>query len=211
MATEHPLNNVPAAEGFRTREDLEQFGSDLMAQGQREKSSLQSQFGAINQAARAGASAQRAGVAARQGKLNYDLKSGLRDIQIARRDAMRGVVGNALQRGIYNSGIRKQGQVEVEEGAINAEQDLRAAVKFGLQELQAQMAGIAAQLQQSIASNALAFGQQAMGIDRANRDFITQLLLNYGMILPSQADLVDQTKPTVQPNTGAVTSQPYLN
>jgi hypothetical protein len=177
MATTNPMSNVGKST-YTTHQDLEAFATDLVSQTEKQKGALANQFGAINKAAGAAAGAQRQGVAAQRGQLKYNLQSGLRDIQIQKREGLQGAVSNALQRGIYHSGIRQQNQLKVHEGAINAEDDLRASIKYGLQGLQAQMSGIAAQLQQEMASNAMAFQNTAFGLDQSTMQYIQELLMN---------------------------------
>lgn len=60
-----------------------------------------------------------------RGGIQANLKSGLRDLGLDKQDALRSVVNNALQRGIFNSGIRKENQGRVNTRYNNAVSDLK--------------------------------------------------------------------------------------
>lgn len=77
-------------------------------------------------------------------KLIFQQETGLRDIETAREKGLRGAINNALQRGIYRSGIRIENEGEVMEEADNAKSDLMKQIEFALESLQLSREGISA-------------------------------------------------------------------
>lgn len=113
--------------------------------------------GAAGAAANAGA----AGRAAAKKQLDiqkklyeFQLSTGIRDIEEQREEGLEGAINNALQRGIYRSGIRQKNEAEVHEDANEDKSDLEQKIAFALEQLQAQREGIAAQGAASAAANA---------------------------------------------------------
>ncbi len=78
-------------------------------------------------------------------KLEFQQKTGLRDISQARTKGLRGAINNALQRGIFNSGIRIENASEVNREADEAKSDLKTDIQFALDDLAARREGVAAQ------------------------------------------------------------------
>lgn len=105
--------------------------------------------------------AQGAGMAAERDRLNYQLKSGLRDIGQATEEGLEGATHNATQRGIYNSGVRIENQDTVRREGAEAEQDLRAQVGFSLRALNERAGAIRSQISAIRQSIAAAQAQQA--------------------------------------------------
>jgi hypothetical protein len=124
----------------------------LLDQGQQAQEAYQRAIGAQRAAAAKNRQIQRKA-------LQYQLDRGLRDNEQARQSGLEGVVNNALQRGIYDSGIRKEGEVEVNREADEFEGDLRQDIELAIQRLQAmagaENAGYAAQDAAQQAQNAL--------------------------------------------------------
>ncbi len=68
-------------------------------------------------------------------KLEFQKKTGLRDIGQAREKGLRAAINNALQRGIFRSGIREFNVNEVEREAGEARTDLASNIQFALDDL----------------------------------------------------------------------------
>ncbi len=77
-------------------------------------------------------------------KLEFQKKTGLRDISQARTKGLRGAINNALQRGIFNSGIRTANEAEVNRESDEAAGDLKTNIQFALDDLAARREGVAA-------------------------------------------------------------------
>jgi hypothetical protein len=110
-----------------------------------------------------------AGVGLQGQGLAFQRDVGMREIAQAQLQGLEGAERNALQRGIFNSGIRVKNQQEVIEQAGVAKADLERGITLGLQQLQLQVA----QLTNQFAMN---LGQTGMGL-LAGQD-----ALNAGMI-----------------------------
>lgn len=88
---------------------------------------------------------QLANIAREIGGLKRSRTEGLRDIDQARVSQLRQVVSDALNRGIYRSGIRTENEGEVEREASEASETLKANIAQALAGLSAQQAQINAQ------------------------------------------------------------------
>lgn len=75
-------------------------------------------------------------------RVDFQLRTGLRDIKQGRTDGIRSAINNALQRGIYRSGIRIENEERVDQDADNAESDLRQQIEFALADLAAQRSSL---------------------------------------------------------------------
>src|SRR5690606_37659968 len=84
------------------------------------------------------------GVAAQRQAALYGQQAGLRDIAQAVEAGVEAATSNALQRGIYDSGIRQENPLTAIREGAEAEADLRAQTAFALQSLAAQAAQIRA-------------------------------------------------------------------
>src|SRR5690606_32797680 len=84
------------------------------------------------------------GVAAQRQAALYGQQAGLRDIEQGVEAGVEAATSNALQRGIYDSGIRQENQLTAIREGAEAEADLRAQTAFALQSLAAQAAQIRA-------------------------------------------------------------------
>lgn len=185
---------------------------------------LRAQYDAQAQAANAGSGAQAAGL---KDRLNFGLQGidlqrqllGLdrNDLGLAReslgldqqtadlnrRDAMEGVINNALQRGIYNSGIRirneqrageradiaderlklqgeglenDEGRLDVNEKQLDLnEKELRSSIKTALASMNAQSAA-----NRRLAQSQLAAAQEQLEMQR--RQYLGELVMQYGGI-----------------------------
>ena len=78
-------------------------------------------------------------------KLEFQKKTGLRDIGQARTAGLRGAINDALQRGIFNSGIRIENEALVNREADEAKSDLKTDIQFALDDLAARRQGLSAQ------------------------------------------------------------------
>ncbi len=78
-------------------------------------------------------------------KLEFQKLTGLRDIGQARTEGLKGAINNALQRGIFNSGIRQANEAEVNREANEARDDLKTNIQFALDDLAARREGVGAQ------------------------------------------------------------------
>lgn len=65
----------------------------------------------------------------------FEQETGLRDIAQAREEGIRAAINNALQRGIYRSGILTENVGRVERESGEAESDLRQRIAFALEAL----------------------------------------------------------------------------
>ena len=126
--------NVTAANEFQTFDDLglidfgDSSGSDNSVSN-----------------ARANRSAALKQLTIQRKKLEFQKKTGLRDIGQARTTGLRGAVNDALQRGIFRSGIRIENTTEVNREADEATSDLTTNIQFALDDLAARREGISAQ------------------------------------------------------------------
>lgn len=71
-------------------------------------------------------------------RLQFQLDTGVRDIGQAREAGLQGAINNALQRGIFRSGIRLENEVEVNREADEAGSDLQTQIDLALQALKQQ-------------------------------------------------------------------------
>ena len=95
-------------------------------------------------------------------RLLFQQKTGLRDIKQARAQGLKGAINNALQRGIFKSGIRVENEKTVNRESDEAGSDLKADIALSLEALQAQKKGVSGQ-QFNPASGGLE-GQVASGL-----------------------------------------------
>ena len=77
-------------------------------------------------------------------RLEFQQKTGLRDIKQARTDGLKKAINNALQRGIFNSGIRVENEKTVNRESDEARDDLKTQIGLALEELDARKAGVRA-------------------------------------------------------------------
>lgn len=130
----------------------------LLSQGE----AAQEAFAKARNAQRAAAAQQRN---IRRKRLQMQLDTGLRDIEQGRESGLEAAVNNALQRGIYRSGIRKENEAEVERESDEAASDLKRDIDLALQSLaaqgSAQNAQFAAQDAAEQAQNAFNLGDVA--------------------------------------------------
>lgn len=121
------------------------------------------------------------GVAAQRQAALYGQQAGLRDIEQGVEAGVEAATANALQRGIYDSGIRQENQLTAIREGAEAEADLRAQTAFALQGLAAQAAQIrasAAAIRSSAAAvRAQGAVQQTGTALSMNREF-EQMMLN---------------------------------
>jgi hypothetical protein len=75
-------------------------------------------------------------------RLLFQQKTGIRDIGQAREKGLKGAINNALQRGIFHSGIRKENEAEVNREADEATSDLKASIQFSLDAIAESRKGI---------------------------------------------------------------------
>lgn len=78
-------------------------------------------------------------------KLEFQQRTGLRDIKQARAKGIKGAINDALQRGIFRSGIRIENEEEVNREADESQSDLKTEIQFALDDLAARRQGLAAQ------------------------------------------------------------------
>jgi hypothetical protein len=74
-------------------------------------------------------------------ELAFQKRTGLRDIEQSREAGLRAAVNNALQRGIFRSGIRTENEALVNREADEAASDLRSQIGFALERLNASGGG----------------------------------------------------------------------
>lgn len=78
-------------------------------------------------------------------KLEFQRRTGLRDIGQARTKGLKGAINNALQRGIFRSGILTENKAEVNRESDEAQSDLKSEIQFALDDLAARRQGLASQ------------------------------------------------------------------
>ena len=78
-------------------------------------------------------------------RLEFQQRTGMRDIEQGRAKGLKGAINNALQRGIFRSGIRLENMAEVERESDEAGSDLRENIGLSLEALAVQREGLAAQ------------------------------------------------------------------
>ena len=100
-------------------------------------------FGAANAKASKAAALKQLDIQRR--RLEFQQKTGLRDIEHARDKGLRGAINNALQRGIFRSGIREFNVDEVNREQDEAGGDLKTNIALSLEALKAQREGLEAQ------------------------------------------------------------------
>jgi len=76
-------------------------------------------------------------------KLEFQKQTGLRDIGQAREKGLEAAINNALQRGIFRSGIREKNVAEVERESGEARSDLAADIQFALDDLKLRRENVA--------------------------------------------------------------------
>lgn len=86
-------------------------------------------------------------------ELKRQRTTGVRDVGLARRQALKDVNANALDRGIFNSGLRTRTRKQVKRKAGRAENDLRDRIRISLERLRNQKAEINARPLSSGASS----------------------------------------------------------
>lgn len=120
------------------------------------------------------------GVAAQRQAALYGQKAGLRDIGQATEAGIEGATNNALQRGIYNSGVRQENQLTAVREGAEAEADLRARTQFTLQSLAAQAAQIRASAAAIRAGGAVQQYQTQLSMSQGFQQQWLNNLLNMG-------------------------------
>lgn len=78
-------------------------------------------------------------------RLEFQRSTGLRDIKQARAKGLEGAVNDALQRGIFRSGIRQENENTVNREADEEKSDLKTEIQISLDELAARREGVASQ------------------------------------------------------------------
>lgn len=121
------------------------------------------------------------GVNAQRQAALYGQTAGLRDIGQQTDAAVEGATGNALQRGIYDSGIRQENQATALREGAEAETDLRAQTQFQLQALAAQAAQIRASASAIRAGSTVAQTQTRFGMQQGFQQEMLGFLQNIGL------------------------------
>lgn len=135
-----PLDNGPETPSEYLEQTLNDPAvQDLLRAGEQARADY-----AAASAASAGAARSRAlkRLDIQKARLMFQQRTGLRDIEQARAEGLQKAINNALQRGIYRSGIRIENEERVERESDEAASDLKEQVGFGLQDLALQRQGI---------------------------------------------------------------------
>jgi len=138
------------------------------------------QMGAATDAQANAALAGLGGVAAQRQAALYSQEAGLRDIEQDVEAGVEAATSNALQRGIYNSGIRQENQLTAIREGAEAEADLRAQTAFALQSLAAQAAQIRASAAAIRAQGAVQQTATALSMNQGFQQMMLNNLLQYG-------------------------------
>jgi len=77
-------------------------------------------------------------------RLMFQQRTGLRDIEQGRAKGLKGAINNALQRGIFRSGIRIENEAEVNRESDESGSDLRENIALSLESLELQREGVKA-------------------------------------------------------------------
>lgn len=149
---------VPGGPGGVDFADLETFGNLSAEQIQQVMAQLQAQL-----------DLDLAGVGLQQANLGFQRDVGMREIAQSQLEGLQAAERNALQRGIFNSGIRVGNQQEVIKQAGEAKADLQRGITLGLQQLQLQVAQLKNQF-------AMGVGQAAYDIGLADLGFYQNML-----------------------------------
>lgn len=95
-----------------------------------------------------------------QSNLEFTREWGNKEIDRQSDEANQGVINNAVQRGIYNSGIRVEGQQEVEELRGESHMLLERDISLGLQNLQMRLAQLSSDYNLGLTNAALDYTMQ---------------------------------------------------
>lgn len=135
------------------------------------------------------------GVAAQRQAALYGQQSQLRDIGQATEAGVEGATNNALQRGIYNSGVRQENQLTAIREGAEAEADVRAQTQFRLQSLAAQAAQIRASAAAIRAGSGVQQLQTQLSMNQGFQQNMLNNLLQWGFT-PDQAQQIVGNLPT---------------
>jgi hypothetical protein len=122
------------------------------------------------------------GVDIEKRRIGFQKETGLRDIEQAREEGLRGAINNALQRGIYRSGIRIENESRVNREADEASGDLTTDIGFALELLKNRA--------DQIRAGGGGGGVGGFGFDFGEFNAMLDLISRYG---------VQPAAPTVQP------------
>ena len=84
-------------------------------------------------------------IALQRQELERQQSAGLRDIEQGRTEGIRAAINNALQRGIFNSGIRQRNEQRVERESDEAAGDLQGRIQIALDRLANRRRGVSGQ------------------------------------------------------------------
>ena len=120
------------------------------------------------------------GIAAQRQAALYGQKAGLRDIGQATEAGVEGATSNALQRGIYDSGVRQENQLTAIREGAEAEADLRAQTQFRLQSLASQAAQLRASAAAIRAGSSVNQLQTQLSMNQGFQQMMLNNLLQFG-------------------------------
>lgn len=178
------FNTQPGA-GSNAGIPLTEF-NNLQSEGEANIAAVIAQMQAAGDAQAAAATAGMGGIAAQRQAALYGQKAGLRDIGQQTEAGVEQATGNALQRGIYDSGVRQEGQLTAIREGAEAEADLRAQTAFRLQGLAAQAAQMRANAAAIRAGTQAQVTQTGYGMNRDLTSQMQNLMLQFGI---SQDDI----------------------
>ena len=128
-----------------------------------------------------GVSAGLADIGVQRQRAQHDLNTGLRDIRQGIDAGMENATNNAVQRGIYDSGVRQENQDTVQREGAEAESDLRADINFRLQSLSARASGLRESLAAAGSAAAAQRSINAIQSQGAWNDYLASVLGQYGV------------------------------
>lgn len=166
--------------------------------GQEQIQAVLRQMQTANQASQRAAMAGLGDISAQRAAANYDLRKGLRDARQQQEAAVEASTSNALQRGIYDSGIRQENQATAIREGAEARADLRAANRFRLRSLSARAAQIRAQAQAIAAQGNVNQAQTQYSMSQGLQGELLNFAQQYGIDEQGVAQLLGLINPNAQ-------------
>lgn len=141
-----PIPEVTTGATPETGIDLDYWAQTLASGNQQALQAALAEIQANAAMSRAGVASGLADVGLGQERARHGLETGLRDLEQARVQGLEDATSNALQRGIYDSGIREENQATVQREAAEGESDMRKEFDFTMRGLANRASGLRQQL-----------------------------------------------------------------
>lgn len=208
--TNEPLGGASPVQGASGLTYAQLMGlGDVMQSGD---AALQASLDAIAanaNAQAAGAGAGLADIGNQKDQLRHQLQTGLRDNEQAIDAGMEAAANDALQRGIYDSGITTENKETVAREGAEAEADMRAQFKFAMTSLNNRAAAIQQQIAAIRQMSSAAQAQQRIQHNLSQDQYLQSVLMQYNV---SYEDIVaaiqgGQIRPGVGSGSGGARYQ----